>query len=204
MTKIKICGITNYEDAAKASDLGADYLGFNFYKKSPRYIEKAKASGIIKQLPKRVKKVGVFVNESIKHIKAIADLCGIDFIQLSGDEDADFILNLKKAINKKVIKSVRIRKNFSLIGKIFSAPDYILLDSFKKGIYGGTGAKFDWSIIKSIDKEKLFLAGGLNASNVKIAVEKVNPYAVDVCSGVETYPRKKDFGKMGEFIRAVK
>ena len=207
MTKIKICGITNYKDAANAVKLGADFLGFNFYKKSPRCIEKAKARAIIKSLPKRVKKAGVFVNESIKNIKATADICGIDLVQLSGDEDTQFMSNLKKMLNKKIIKCLRVKdkdeihkKNF-LEGNFF---DYILFDSFKEGFYGGTGTKFNWEIIEGIDKNKLFLAGGLNPSNVKLAIRKVKPYAVDVCSGVELHPRKKDFGKMKGFIEAVK
>ncbi len=205
MTKIKICGITNYADAINAANLGADYLGFNFYKKSPRYIENAKAGEIINLLPKRVKKVGVFVNESIKNIKAAADFCGIDLAQLSGDEDAQFISNLKKMLNKKIIKSFRVNGKKIIPEKTGNSFfDYILIDSFKKGIYGGTGSKFNWSIIKNIDKKNLFLAGGLNPLNVKLAIQKVKPYAVDVCSGVELHPRKKDFGKMRKFIEAVK
>lgn len=204
MTKIKICGITNYEDAVNASRLGADFLGFNFYRKSPRYIEKSKAKEIIQKLPKGVKKVGVFVNEDIRKIKELASFCKLDIIQLSGDENPDFILNLRKALNKKIIKSFGIGKNFFPEKIFFHTVDYILLDSYKKGFYGGTGTTFDLDIAKQIDKKKLFLSGGLSPSNVKLAVERVNPYAVDVCSSIELYPGKKDCNKMKDFIEVVK
>ncbi len=204
MTKIKICGITNYEDAISASKLGADYIGFNFYRKSPRYIGKQQAKGIILKLPRKIKKVGVFVNESINRVKDIADFCKLDLIQLSGDENGAYTSKLKKALNKKLIKSFRVKNKSVLpyVGK--SRADYLMLDSFKEGLYGGTGIRFNWKFAKSINKNRLFLSGGLNASNIKPAIKKLNPYAVDVCSGIELKPGKKDFKKMKEFIRAVK
>ena len=210
MTKIKICGITNYKDANNASILGADYLGFNFYKKSPRYIEESEAKKIVKNLsqkPQHSLNVAVFVNEPIDKIKKIIDYCNIDIIQLSGDEDADFMLKLKKSTNKKIIKTFRIRntkKTFPDFDVRKSFFDYIMMDSFKKGFYGGTGAKFDWGIAKDVDKKRLFLSGGLNADNVRDAIKRIKPYAVDVCSGVELYPGEKDFKKMKEFIEASK
>ena len=204
MTKVKICGITNYEDAVNATKLGADYLGFNFYRYSSRYISASKAKNITEKLPKNIKKVGVFVNEDINKIKNAVDFCNIDIVQLSGDEDADFILNLKKIPNKKIIKSFRI-KNEKDIKKINHFKiDYIMLDSFKKEFYGGTGVTFDWKLAKYIDKKRLFLSGGLKPSNVKLAIDKIKPYAVDVCSSIESYPGKKDFEKMKEFVEAAK
>ena len=207
MTKVKICGITNLEDGINALNLGADYLGFNFYKNSPRFIEKSKAKKIIEKLsqkPKHSENVAVFVNENPGKIIDITNSCGIGLIQLSGDEDENFILNLKKATNKKIIKAFRVRKNFPHTGKIFSGADYILLDSFKKGVYGGTGNPFNWSIAKRIDKKILFLSGGINAGNVRQAVYEASPFCVDVCSGVEKSPGRKDFSMMKDFINSVK
>lgn len=204
MTKVKICGITNYEDAIGAVNLGADYLGFNFYKHSPRHIEKLKAKEIIEKLPKGVKKVGIFVNENISKIKEITSFCKLDMIQLSGDENPAFILNLRKALKKKIIKSIRIKNKDDVdISKDYNA-DYIMLDSFKEGFYGGTGKTISSILINGISKKNLFLAGGLNASNVNLAVQKIHPHAVDACSGIEAYASKKDYAKMKKFIEAVK
>ena len=207
MIKIKICGITNYEDAINAANLGVDYLGFNFYKYSPRYIEKSKAKKIIENLPKNLKKVGVFVNEDINKIKNIVGYCNIDLAQLSGDEDRDYVLNLKNIVHKRVIKSFRIRNRDDIKNIKDYKLEYVMLDSFKKGLYGGTGTKFDLRLakyIEYIDKRRLFLAGGLNAVNVKSAINNIRPYAVDVCSSIEDYPGKKDLEKMREFIEAAK
>lgn len=204
MTKVKICGITNYEDAIDAVNLGTDYLGFNFYRHSPRYISVSKARNIIEKLPKNAKNVGVFVNENIKKIREIIDFCNINIIQLSGDEDTDFILNLKKTSNEKIIKSFRIKDNGDIKKIKYLKIDYIILDSFKNGLYGGTGKTFDLGVAKYVDRKKLFLAGGLKTSNVRRAIKEVNPYAIDVCSSIESSPGKKDYKKMKEFIEATK
>lgn len=204
MTKVKICGIKTYEDAINAASLGADYLGFNFYRRSPRYIGISQAKKIIKNLPKNVKKVGIFVNENAGKIKKIADACGIDIIQLSGDEDREFGINLKKLLGKKIIKSFRANGSKEIEKAKQYKSDYIMLDSYKKGHYGGTGAKFNWNLAKRIDRRRLFLSGGLNAYNVKLAINKVRPYAVDACSSTEICPGKKDYNKIKEFIEAAK
>lgn len=213
MVKVKICGITNYEDAINAARLGADYLGFNFYKGSPRYIHESKAKRIIEGLPKNVKTVGIFVNEDTSKIIRAAESCNIDLIQLSGDEDAPAISKLRKATNKKIIKVFRVKnkediKNILDFKKSFPSKDFfVLLDSFKKGDYGGTGTMFDWGIVsiaKGFNKKRLFLSGGLKPANVKQAICKVKPYAVDVCSGVEKSPGKKDSKKVREFIKICK
>lgn len=204
MIKVKVCGITNYEDAINAVNLGADYLGFNFYERSPRYITKIKAKKIIEKLSNKAKKVGIFVNEDINRIKEIVNYCNIGIVQLSGDEDKNFIINFKKILNKKIIKAFRIKNRNDIKNIRDYKTDYTMLDSFKKGFYGGTGAKFDWNIAKYIDKERLFLSGGLNALNVKAAINKIKPYAVDVCSSIESSPGKKDFEKMREFIETAK
>ncbi|MAG91574.1 phosphoribosylanthranilate isomerase [Candidatus Woesearchaeota archaeon] len=204
MTKIKICGITNHKDAIDAVNLGADYLGFNFYKHSPRFVGKEKARNIIKKIQNDIMSVGVFVNMDMHEIKKIVKFCGIDIIQLSGDESPEFAEKLRKNLNKKVIKSIGVRnkKDVNTIKKFKT--NYILLDTFKKGVYGGTGKSFDLQIAKYANAKKLFLSGGLNKSNVKKAVDYVNPYAVDVCSGIEKYYGKKDHKKMKEFIEVIK
>ncbi len=204
MTKIKICGITNYDDAAEAAALGADYLGYNFYSRSPRFIKKQDAMQIIKKLPGNVKNVGVFVNETIGNIKKIVDYCSLDVIQLSGDESPKFLENLKKESNKTIIKSFRIKTKVDA-NKIKSyKTDYIMIDSFKNGLYGGTGRQIELPLAENIYNKKLFLAGGLNDSNVGSAIKNLNPFAVDVCSGIESYKGKKDFVKMKNFIAEVK
>jgi len=204
MTKIKICGTTNYKDAMNAVNLGADYLGFNFYKQSPRYIKEQNAKIIIEKLPQKTKKVGIFVNEDISKIKRTVNFCNIDVIQLSGEENPQFIMDLKKALPNKVIKSFRVKKISGIKNINKYKTDYVMLDSFKKGLYGGTGTAFDWRLAKNVDKKRLFLSGGLNSLNVKLAIHKIKPYAVDVCSSIEHYPGKKDFEKMKEFIEAAK
>ena len=204
MTKIKICGITNLEDAKNAIGLGADFLGFNFYPKSPRYVDYKKVKDIINELNGKVSIVGVFVNESTDNVKKIADYCSLDLIQLSGDETNNDITQLRKITNTKIIQTFRIKNkiNTDLINSFNS--DYIMLDSFKGGFYGGTGESFDFGSVNGIDNKKLFLAGGLNHKTVKLAVKKLNPYAVDVCSSIESEPGKKDIIKMKQFIEAVK
>lgn len=203
MTKIKICGVTNYEDAQNAADLGADFLGFNFYNKSSRYIDYRKANDIIGKLKGKISIVGVFVNESMGNVKKADGICNLDLIQLSGDENDGDIIQLKKITNKKIIKTFRIKNKIDadLINSFDS--DYIMLDSFKDGIYGGTGKSFDLGMIKNIDNKRLFLAGGMDKDNVKSAIEKLNPYAIDACSSTESSPGKKDFGKMKQLIEAV-
>ena len=204
MTKVKVCGITNYKDAVNAADLGADYLGFNFYKRSPRHIGKSKAKNIIEKLPKNAKKVGIFVNESIGSVKSIVEFCRLDLVQLSGDENQEYISKLKNISNKKIIKSFRIKNSSSVKNIKNYETDYVMLDSFKKGFFGGTGIELNLEFIGKLDNGNLFLAGGLNTINVKSAVKKIKPYAVDVCSSIEAHPGRKDFEKMKEFIHQVK
>ena len=204
MTKIKICGITNYEDAKNSIDLGADFLGFNFYQKSPRHIDCRDAKGIIQKLDQKSKIVGVFVNESIANIKKIGEICSLDIIQLSGDESPQYVDKLKKSANKKIIKSFRTRNSINAESVNSFDSDYIMIDSFKEGVYGGTGESLDLGSINGIDSKKLFLAGGLNAENVRASIKKFNPFAVDVCSGIESGSGKKDYAKMKKFIEAVK
>lgn len=203
MTKVKICGITNYEDAAHALILGADYIGFNFYKLSPRYVDEAEVKKIIGKMPNSVKKVGVFVNDKLDAVKKIAEDSNLDLIQLHGDETPEYCNQLKKETQKEIIKSFRIR-NESDINKIKKYNvDYYLFDAYGERLYGGTGKTFDHGLLKNIKKD-FFLSGGLNAQNVKRAIKIAKPFAVDTASGVEKNSRKKDTKKMEAFIKAAK
>ena len=204
MTKIKICGITNAKDAKFAAELGADYLGFNFYIKSPRHLFPSTAKKIIGKINGDAKIVGIFVNESIASIKKISKSCGLDFIQLSGDEDEKFLHALKEKIKIPIIKSFRIKGKNAIHCRGTSKPDYILIDSYKKKQYGGTGQTFDLRLAKKFDSKKLFLAGGLDSHNVKLAIAQISPYAVDVCSGIESSCGIKDHEKMKKFVEAAK
>jgi len=200
-TKVKICGITNIEDALAAVEYGADALGFVFYKKSPRYIEVKQAKEIISRLPPFASTVGVFVNDSFENIESITDLCSITIIQLHGDEDKDFCSNFK--VN--VIKSIRIKNENSIEKMKEYNVSAFLLDTYSDNMPGGTGKSFNWDLaIKAKNYGKIILAGGLTPENVREAILKVKPYAVDVSSGVESKPGKKDHKKMKRFIEEVK
>ena len=204
MTKIKICGITNYEDARNAADLGADFLGFNFYSRSPRCVDLNTAKNIINKSDNLILKVGVFVNEKAEKIAEIADYCSLDLIQLSGQEDIDFVKSLKKSTGKQIVKCFHVRAKEDLKNLNCAAFDYIMLDTFENGLHGGTGKTFNLNIAKNIDNKKMFLAGGLNERNVRAAIKKLNPFAVDVCSSIEKSTGIKDFKKMKNFIGAAK
>ncbi len=206
MTKVKICGITNYDDALLAVKYGADELGFNFFERSPRYVTPQAASLLTHDLPSRIGKVGVFVNEELENIVDIARLCGLTAIQLHGDEDSTFVDAIRSRTELFTIKALRVGPNFDVTtGTAFGA-DAILLDTYSPIERGGTGETFDWAIARSIvDIGKLiYLAGGLSAENVAHAVEQVRPLAVDACSKLEISPRKKDAKQMKAFVAAVR
>jgi phosphoribosylanthranilate isomerase len=203
MVKVKICGITNLEDARFAVSAGCDALGFVFYKKSPRYIKPEKASKIIKELPKDVKKIGVFVNAKEKTIRYIANLCGLDMLQFHGDQTPQFC---QRFSNYKVIKVFRIKNKIDFKKVLeYKTPAY-LFDTFVPEKIGGTGKKFNWNLLRKPDKIKrpVFLSGGLNSRNAKEAIKIVRPDWVDVSSSLELRPGKKDYKKIVEFIRVVK
>lgn len=205
MTLVKICGITNLEDAVNAVESGADFLGFNFYAGSPRYIKPSAARTIIDQLPQSVVTVGVFVNEQLERILEIAAEAGVLMLQLHGDESPEYCATLSGK-GRNVIKAFNTRNEFSLdVVKQYYVP-LILIDAAAPDARGGTGMLSDWSVARSARKAFLlvFLAGGLSAENVASAIAAVEPYAVDACSALEQSPGKKDHEKVRQFVAAVR
>jgi phosphoribosylanthranilate isomerase len=204
MVKVKICGITNWTDARRAVEAGADFLGFNFYPKSSRYIAPAAARRIVQRLPEGVASVGVFVNEPEPEMLAIARRVGLDYVQLHGDETAEMVSRIRRSF--RVIKAIRVRDSFrvSQLGN-FKQASSILLDGFDAHSRGGTGKSFNWKLAKSAGrKRQIFLAGGLTPENAAEAVSAARPFAIDVCSGVESRPGKKDAARMRALIAAVR
>ena len=200
--KVKICGITNLCDALAAQKLGADALGFVFYAKSPRHISPQFAKEIISQLNKRIKKVGVFVNPGVDYALRAARLCGLDILQFHGDESPEFC---GKFENYKVIKAFRIKDKDSFKDIRRYRADYYMFDTFRKGSYGGTGRRFDWSMFEDVNISKpFFLSGGLTAGNVAYAVKAARPDWIDVSSGLEACPGKKDPRLLEEFMHKVR
>ena len=202
--KVKICGITNWADAQRAMNAGAALLGFNFYAKSPRYIAPAKARRIVRRLPRRVLAVGVFVNESEQKMLQIARSVGLDRLQLHGDESADTVERLTRSL--PVIKAFRAGDSFRPVKLArFKRASAILLDGFDRRRRGGTGKTFDWRLARGAKRyARIFLAGGLTPENVGDAIRVVEPYAVDVCSGVEAKLGKKDPERIEALMRAVR
>lgn len=201
MVRIKICGITNIEDALVAVEAGADALGFVFFKQSPRNISPEQAAAIIRCLPPFVQTVGLFVNEQLAVVNSIADQCGLDVVQLHGEETPEFCC----AVNRRVIKAFRVKDQSSLDQIRNYDVAACLLDAWSPSAHGGTGITFNWEIAAAAAASKcVILAGGLTPDNVAEAVKAVRPYAVDVSSGVESAPGRKDSAKVLRFIRAVK
>jgi phosphoribosylanthranilate isomerase len=205
MVKVKICGITNAKDARIAVEAGADFLGLNFYRGSSRYITPGVAKRIARRVPKKVKIVGVFVNETAERVAEIARNVGLEYAQLHGEESPEVINAVQRTVH--VIKAVRVRVGARQLGlQRFAAAKAILLDGFDRRARGGTGKTFDWKAAARVGKgRRIFLAGGLNAENAAEAIRIARPYAIDVCSGVEstTTPRKKDARKIGALMDAV-
>ena len=198
--KVKICGITNYQDAVAAMDMGADLLGFNFYPKSPRYITPENAADIINKLPGFIDTAGVFVNATAEEINNIENTCHLNWIQLHGDEDPEFC-RLFLSHNVKTMKAIRVKTQTDIKQAESFFTDAILLDAFDPQKYGGTGLTFDWNIIGHIGK-RVFLAGGINPDNAAQAV-KFGVYGIDVCSGIESEPGKKDHKKMKKLFKNI-
>jgi phosphoribosylanthranilate isomerase len=197
MIKIKICGITNIDDALAAAEFGADALGFNFTKKSPRAIEPQKAAEIISQLPPFVVPIGIFVNEREDRIREIVSLACLQGIQLHGDETPEFC----QRFGSRVIKAFQVKNKESLKHMSHYRVSAYLLDSYREGIRGGTGTTFDWHLaVVAKTFGRIILAGGLNPDNVAEAVKLVQPYGIDVAGGVERDQGVKDHVKLRTFI----
>ncbi len=204
MILVKVCGITNLADALLSVEAGADALGFNFYRRSPRYIEPDAVREIIEQLPATVLCVGVFVNEAEPlEVARLADASGVRAIQLHGDEPPDYCRLLK---DRYVIKALRAGADFSPERVMEYETQAILLDAFSAATYGGTGRTVDWSLARRTREltPRLFLAGGLTPENIAEAIAAVSPYAVDACSGLESAPGRKDAARVRAFIKAVR
>lgn len=202
MTFVKICGITNLEDALVCVDAGADALGFNFYRPSPRYVEPGVARQIIDRLPASILTIGVFVNEETpKVIESIADKAGMIGLQLHGSESAEYCDVLT---NRFVIKVLAVNEGFEPESALLYNVQAIMLDASDRR-YGGTGHIINWSLARMTRElvPKLFLAGGLSPENVGDAIKTVGPYAVDACSALETSPGKKDPERVRAFVSAA-
>ena len=198
-TRVKICGITNMDDAQQAVDLGVDALGFNLFAGSPRYIEPERAIEIASTLPVFVTSVALLVNHAAAEIQKIDG--HFDLLQFHGDEPDEFCCSFRTPF----IKVINVKDFDGLAGQVGQFPNSqgILLDAFVEGKRGGTGKTIDWQKLGSVSKS-VVLAGGLNSHNVKEAIRQVNPYAVDVSSGVEKLKGVKDVEKMNDFFRAVR
>lgn len=201
MAEIKICGITTKDDALFVASLGVDALGFIFYPPSPRYIRPEKALEIISALPKDVAKVGVFVNQDIGNVKQIFEFCRLDLIQLHGDETPEYCSMYNPA---HLIKAVNIRSDAELNALVNYQVSALLLDSRDAERYGGTGKTCDWGLAAKLNALfPLVLSGGLSEANIKGALEEVSPQAVDINSGVELSPGKKDWDKMRRVVELI-
>ncbi|HTX22568.1 MAG TPA: phosphoribosylanthranilate isomerase [Candidatus Aquilonibacter sp.] len=201
-TRVKICGITNLADALAAVEAGADALGFNFYEKSPRHVSLKTTAEISKQLPAFIMRVGLFVNAPEEFILRAISEAGLTMLQFHGDEPPEFCTQF----GLMSMKAFRIRDAESLVEIPNYQTDAYLLDAFSPEARGGTGEVFNWDLAVEAQKfgKPIFLAGGLMPENVAAAVRKVRPFGVDVASGVESSPGKKDHAKVNAFIQAVK
>jgi indole-3-glycerol phosphate synthase / phosphoribosylanthranilate isomerase len=212
--RVKVCGITNIDDAQAAIGAGADMLGFNFYRPSPRYIEPKAAAEIINSIRSDAKRpgrwpsmVGVFVDDAIENVTRIADEVGLDGVQLHGDETAEYCGRLKELCpHKFLIKALAAKANDRVEGAGRYPVDAIMIDAFDEKLRGGTGRVADWSIAREVARTvpRLFLAGGLSPENVAEAIVAVGPYGVDVCSAVEAEPGRKSAERMKQFVDAVR
>jgi phosphoribosylanthranilate isomerase len=200
MIPVKICGITNMEDASCAAESGAAAVGFIFYPPSLRYIHPDKARAIIDKLPGDLVKVGVFVNETAEEVKRIYDYCGLDMLQLHGDEAPDYCRSFPahrviKALELKNKEDLKTAANFDIAA--------ILVDCRHAGLYGGTGRTSNWELARLLS-QPLILSGGLNEENVMDALRVVRPAALDINSGVEEHPGKKDSGKIASLMQILR
>ena len=202
MTRVKICGITNCEDAKLACNSGADAIGLVFYPPSPRNVNIEQAKEIVDSLPPFTSSVALFVNETKETIEAVLNQVPIDIIQFHGDESPEFCASF----SRQFIKAVRMKEGLDLyqVQEQYHEARGLLLDTYKKGVPGGTGESFDWHKVPHDLKLPIILAGGLKPENIAEAIEQVNPYAVDVSGGVEASKGKKDSDKIKRFMMVAK
>jgi len=201
VTQVKICGITNQEDALCAIQCGAAALGFIFYPPSPRYIKPDDVKKIISSLPEQIVSVGVFVNEAPQQINSIMEHCGLDILQLHGDESPEFC---RKFQASRIIKAVELKNEDDLNRAFQYDVAAILVDNRHAGLYGGTGKPSNWDMACRIkDKKRLILSGGLNEENIVEALQRVAPPALDINSGVEISPGKKDHAKLKTLFNMI-
>jgi phosphoribosylanthranilate isomerase len=201
MVRVKICGITTVDDALMAVEAGADAIGLVFYEKSPRALLPEQAAVIVRALPPFVQAVGLFVNAGIEIVNATAEACRLDIVQLHGEESPEFC----GLVERRVIKAFRVRDEASLEPMKDYWVSGFLLDAWSPRSYGGTGATFNWNLARAAGTNgPVILAGGLTPQNVREAVDVVAPYGVDVSSGVESAPGRKDPEKVRDFIRRAK
>jgi phosphoribosylanthranilate isomerase len=200
MVKIKICGLKRLEDIMIVNKYKPDYVGFVFAG-TKRFVTDELAKEMKNNLSKDIKSVGVFVNDTFEHIKYLTDNNIIDVIQLHGDEDSDYIKNIREFTDKPIIKAIRMKDSNSTAEALNLNADYYLLDSYDESMYGGTGKTFDTSLINNISN--FFIAGGLNESNILDIIEKCSPYCVDISSGVET-DGFKDETKIKNIINLIR
>lgn len=205
---IKICGLTNLPDVLAAVEAGADYLGFNFYPRSPRYVTPEACAALIDELARRdaaVTTVGIFVNEPASDVMMKLDYCGLDLAQLHGDEALDQLTLLKGRAFKALRDATAAAENLDALAAFGPGEPAFLLDAAAPGVYGGTGQVGDWPAAAALaQRYPLFLAGGLNPGNVAEAIAAVRPWGVDVASGVESAPGRKDQAKITAFVQAAR
>tara|TARA_B000000532_G_C18781911_1_gene368690 strand:- start:61 stop:693 length:633 start_codon:yes stop_codon:yes gene_type:complete len=200
MIPVKICGITNEYDAIAAVNFGASAIGFVFYKNSQRYLSLLEAKSISEKIDHKVNIVGVFVNHSKEFINHAIDLIPLSMIQLHGDESPEFCKNF----SVPTIKAIRVKNKLRSETLDQYEVDCILLDSFSKTEYGGTGKTFDWSLIDFKFKQKILLSGGLNSENILEAISSINPDAIDISSSIESSIGQKDHYKMRQLFEVIK
>jgi phosphoribosylanthranilate isomerase len=202
MSRVKICGITNKDDAKLACDSGADAIGLVFYPPSPRFVSNKQAADVVSALPPFITSVALFVNAQRQEIEQVLDEVAIDLIQFHGDETEEFCASFKRPY----IKAVRMKQGLDLykVQNDYASARGLLLDTYKKGVPGGTGEAFNWDKVPHDLNLPVILAGGLVPENITQAIQQVKPYAVDVSGGVEASKGKKDRQKLIQFMESVK
>jgi len=197
MAKVKICGLTREEDIDAVNEVLPDYIGFVFAE-SKRKIDENRAAELKKRLDPRIKAVGVFVNDVPERIIRLCRNRIIDVVQLHGDEDETYIKQLKKHVSNEIIRAIRVRNKDDIENAMNYSADFLLFDTYREGLYGGSGKTFDWLLVTAVNRP-FFLAGGINPENAIHAIKTVNPYCIDVSSGVETNG-VKDPGKIADIV----